>query len=178
MNCTQWFLLLKNNRRALCFAQYNKARKIQKSLEYNTDPDATVIHHLRDTEEQRKYNDEHYELWGFEIDEDGNEHFEYGKYVIFVTPDEHRKIHKCSEETRKKISEVAKKNWRDDSFRQMMLNAQVSSWSQERRCKISIALKGKKFTIERCKAISERQRGRHLSEEHRRHISEGAMLAE
>lgn len=64
---------------------YNKTRKIQKSLKYNSNPESKVIHHLRDTEEQRKYNDEHYELFGFEIDENGNEHFEYGKYVIFVT---------------------------------------------------------------------------------------------
>jgi hypothetical protein len=80
-----------------------KVRKIQKSLQYNNNQDAIVIHHLRDTEEQRKYNDEHYELWGFEIDEDGNEHFEYGKYVIFVTKEEHTEIHRCSDETKNKI---------------------------------------------------------------------------
>ena len=51
------------------FKWYNKTRKIQKSLQYNQDINAKIIHHLRDTEEQRKYNDEHYELWGFEIDE-------------------------------------------------------------------------------------------------------------
>ena len=50
---------------------YNLTRKFQRSLCYEQDPNATVIHHLRDTEEQRKYNDEHYELWGFEIDENG-----------------------------------------------------------------------------------------------------------
>jgi len=74
----------------------NASREIQLSLKYNPDPNATVRHHLRDTEEQRKYNDEHYELWGFEIDENGNEHFEYGKYIIFVTHEEHRKIHDVS----------------------------------------------------------------------------------
>ena len=80
---------------------YNKTRKIQKSLQFNTDKAATVIHHLRDTEEQRKYNDTYYEFWGF--NQDGT--FEYGKYVIFVTKEEHTEIHKCSEETRKKMKE-------------------------------------------------------------------------
>lgn len=82
---------------------YNKTRKIQKSLQYNNDKNATVIHHLRDTEEQRNYNDEHYELWGFEIDKDGNEYFEYGKYVIFLTKEEHDTYHTLSEETHKKV---------------------------------------------------------------------------
>lgn len=81
---------------------YQKTRSIQKSLKYNTDPSATVIHHLRDTEEQRDYNDTHYEFWGF--NEDGT--FEYGKYVVFVTQEQHSQMHMCSEETRRKISET------------------------------------------------------------------------
>ena len=85
---------------------YHKTRKLQKSLHYVSDPNATVVHHLRDTEEQRKYNDEHYELWGHNLD--GT--FEYGKYVIFVTKEEHAEIHKRSEETRKKISD----SWTDE----------------------------------------------------------------
>lgn len=84
----------------------NASREIQKSLKYNPNPKATIRHHLRDTEEQRKYNDEHYELWGFEIDEDDNEHFEYGKYMIFVTHEEHNIIHALSEETRKKVGDA------------------------------------------------------------------------
>lgn len=55
-------------------------RSIQRSLKYNSNPNATQIHHLRDTEEQRKYNDLHYEYWGF--NQDGT--FEYGKYVILL----------------------------------------------------------------------------------------------
>ena len=91
----------------------NASREIQRSLRYNRDPNAIVRHHLRDTEEQRKYNDEHYELWGFEIDENGNEHFEYGKYIIFITPEEHTKIHSVSDETKKKLSESAAAAWND-----------------------------------------------------------------
>lgn len=90
------------------FEWYNKTRKIQKSLCYEQDPNAKVIHHLRDTEEQRKYNDEHYELWGFEVDEDGNEHFEYGKYVVFWTKEHHDEYHSGSEETLYKRSKSLK----------------------------------------------------------------------
>ena len=89
---------------------YNKTRKIQKSLQHNEDPKAKVIHHLRDTEEQREYNDTYYEFWGF--NQDGT--FEYGKYVIFVTKKQHTEIHKCSEETRNKISTTLKKTLSTD----------------------------------------------------------------
>lgn len=86
---------------------YNQVRKKLLSKEFesleNCDIDARVIHHLRDTEEQRKYNDEHYELFGFEVDENGNGHFEYGKYVVFWTKEHHINYHHHSEETRKKI---------------------------------------------------------------------------
>lgn len=99
-----------------------KSRNIQKSLKYNHDPNATVRHHLMDTEEQRKYNDEHYELWGFEIDENGNESFTYGKYVIFVTPEEHRKIHTASELTRQRISRAnSGKKWSEESKKNLSI---------------------------------------------------------
>lgn len=101
---------------------YHKTRSIQRSLRYNTDKTAVVIHHLRDTEEQRKYNDSYYELWGHNLD--GT--FEYGKYVIFVTQEQHSQIHMCSEETRKKISETE--------------TGKVVS--EETRKKISISCKG------------------------------------
>lgn len=105
---------------------YNKTRKIQKSLQYNEDPKARVIHHLRDTEEQRTYNDTYYEFWGF--NQDGEDHPFYGEHH---TDESRRKISKAlsgdkhprfgkkgkdcpiygrklSEETKKKISEGTK----------------------------------------------------------------------
>jgi hypothetical protein len=96
------------------FKWYNKTRKIQKSLQYNSDPNAKIIHHLRDTDEQRKYNDNHYELWGFEIDENGSEHFEYGKYVVFVTEEWHNNYHSQSDETKRKNSESVKASMTED----------------------------------------------------------------
>ena len=107
MNCKEWRTLKNTNPEFLNWDYYNNVKKLQRSLKYNHDPNAVVIHHLRDTEEQRKYNDEHYEFWGHNLD--GT--FEYGKYVIFVTEEWHAKYHAQSEETRKKISESNKLNY-------------------------------------------------------------------
>lgn len=114
----------------------NKAKAIQISLQYNQNPNATHIHHLRDTEEQRKYNDEHYELWGF--NQDGT--FEYGKYVIFVTKEEHTEIHRVSEETRRKIGNASKKNWENPAYRRRITESNIGktmSDSAKRKCRIS-----------------------------------------
>ena len=108
MNSKEWKELCSIDHKTAYF-WYNKVKRILKSKEFesleNCDKDARVIHHLRDTEEQRKYNDEHYEMFGIEIDANGNEHFEYGKYVVFWTKAHHDEYHSGSEETRKKRSE-------------------------------------------------------------------------
>ena len=133
----------------------NRARDIQKLLRYNSNPKAIIIHHLRDTEEQRKYNDEHYELWGHNLD--GS--FEYGKYVIFVTKEEHTEIHRCSEETRKKRSETLKSN-------PPMKGKHLTDETKE---KLRIANVGKHHTdetIEKIKLNHSRNRlGKHLTDE-------------
>lgn len=120
------------------FEWYNKARKLQKSLQYNSDPSAIVIHHLRNTEEQRNYNDEHYELWGHNLD--GS--FEYGRYVIFVTKEEHLEIHSCSEETRAKVSIANKLHWEDPVYKSAMIKKIKESWTQERKESYSKAQSG------------------------------------
>jgi hypothetical protein len=56
-----------------------------------------IIHHLRETEEQRQFNDQHYERWGFDFDGEM-------KYCIKMTAQEHRLYHGQSKETRKKKS--------------------------------------------------------------------------
>lgn len=167
---------------------YNRTRKIQRSLKYNSDENANRIHHLRDTEEQRKYNDEHYELWGHNLD--GT--FEYGKYVIFVTKEEHSKIHACSEETRKKISEANKGKHRTEESRKKM----SESWTNKRKLLYGLSHSGKnnnfyggkfseialakmsKSSKERWEDAQYRSRmhavltGREMSDESRRKISE------
>lgn len=93
-----------------------KAKRLQRSLKYNNDPNANCIHHLQDTEEQIKYNDEHYEYFGF--NEDGT--FEYGKYVIFVTKEWHDNYHRNSALTKQHISDGCKQVWQRDGYREYM----------------------------------------------------------
>lgn len=96
MNQKEWKTSGKFNGK---YKWYNQTRKLQRSLCYESDPNANIIHHLRDTEEQRNYNDTHYEYWGF--NEDGT--FEYGKYVVFWTKEHHDSYHAESEETHSKV---------------------------------------------------------------------------
>ena len=147
----------------------NEVRKIQRSLKYNPNPNATVRHHLRDTEEQRKYNDEHYEYFGF--NQDGT--FEYGKYVIFVTKEEHTEIHKVSDETRKKLSisnknksketlakmsAASRRNWQNQDYIEKMKHRSehrtYCCHTDETKNKISISQKAN-MTDEHRKVISE-----------------------
>lgn len=101
MNRKEW---LECDNNEIRWHWYHKCEEIRKTLKYNQDPNATHKHHLFDTPEQIEYNNTHYEMWGF--NEDGT--FEYGKYIVFVTPEEHSKIHSNSEITRRKMSENRK----------------------------------------------------------------------
>ena len=143
----------------------NLCRAEQKSLKYNPDPKATVRHHLRDTEEQRKYNDEHYEMWGFNLD--GT--FEYGKYVIFVTKEEHTNIHSHSEDTRRKISESNKANYTNER-RQRVSECMKKRYIEnpERH-----PTKGKHHSDATKSKISESHKSENMSDEYRKNLSEG-----
>lgn len=92
MNKKEWDLACKN--KTANHHWDSACRRIQRSLKYNPDPKAVHRHHLMNTSEQIEYNTNHYEMWGF--NEDGT--FEYGKYIIFVTQEEHSKIHDVSGE--------------------------------------------------------------------------------
>lgn len=133
------------------------------------------IHHRDDTEECIKYNEEHYELWGF--NEDGT--FEYGKYVVFMTHAEHSYYHhhgekhhmygrkgtdnplfgrSCAEETKRKISESNTGRKRTD----------------EVRYKMSISAKNRPpISDETRKKLSEVHKGRVCSDETREKIRLG-----
>lgn len=146
---------------------YNKTRKIQKSLKYNSNPESKVIHHLRDTEEQRKYNDEHYEFWGF--NQDGT--FEYGKYVIFLTKEEHTEVHKCSEETIKKKLE--------NQPRGINHHLYGKHQSDEVKEKLRLTNLGKHHSEETCKKISEHNAksmlGKHHTDETKQKLREANL---
>jgi hypothetical protein len=152
MNRKEWKELCKRDC-AKAHYWYNKVTKKRVSKEFEsdsrTDKDAKVIHHLRDTDEQRKYNDEHYELFGFEIDENGSEHFEYGKYVVFWTKEHHNEYHRHSEETRKKISIGNKGKTLSDLHKKVLSLANKGKHlSDASRHKISKSLTGIKQSDE------------------------------
>jgi hypothetical protein len=107
---------------------YHKCEKIRKSLKYNNNPNATHKHHLFDTPEQTEYNNTHYEMWGF--NEDGT--FEYGKYIVFVTPEEHSQIHASSDETNEKRRVAMKNKWNDEDYRKFWLEHTMPSFTEDR----------------------------------------------
>lgn len=151
---------------------YNKAKQIQRSLVYNKDAAAKVIHHLRDTEDQRKYNDEHYEFWGF--NQDGS--FEYGKYVVFVTNKEHTEIHKHSEETRRKMREhnaksMLGKHHSEDAKHSISSALKGITRSDDTKNKISLANKGKIVSQETRDKLS-KSISKIMTPEHKAFISE------
>lgn len=73
-----------------------------------------VIHHLRNTEEERNFNDKYYERWG--IDFDGKL-----KYTVLMTTEEHKQLHSTSDETKEKISKsvsIAKTKYTKEEIRE------------------------------------------------------------
>ena len=79
-----------SNDRKRCAHLYKYVQSLLKEWKVNNNYVCKcVVHHRDDTEECRKYNEEHYELWGF--NEDGT--FEYGKYVVFMTHKNHSSYH-------------------------------------------------------------------------------------
>lgn len=169
MNRKEWDEFCKVDRAKAHF-WYNKTKKKLLSKEFESDPrtdkDAKVIHHLRDTEEQRKYNDEHYELFGFEIDENGNESFTYGKYVVFWTTKHHNDYHHCSEETRKKLS-LAFSGKNNPMYGKTGKDhpAYGRKVSDITRNRLRIALKGKKKSEEHIQHMRDANIGKRASEE-------------
>lgn len=169
MDQRDWKRLCKTDKHSLNWDFYNKTRKLQRSLQFNEDKTATVIHHLRDTEEQRKYNDEYYEFWGF--NQDGT--FEYGKYVIFVTKEEHDKLHSDSEETRenKRLAQI--KRFESSEERRKISEANKNKVvSEETRKKISDSKKGKPRSEKTKEILREKCSGWHHTDEARQKISD------
>lgn len=124
-----------------CYSSYHY--KVKKLLDQwkniNGINEQCAIHHRDDTEETRKYNEEHYELWGF--NEDGS--FEYGRYVVFMTVSDHFKHHlkdrEFSDEYRINIGIAQRKRFEIKENHPMY----GKNHSEETKMKISKANKGK-----------------------------------
>ena len=121
------------------------------------------VHHRDDTDECRKYNDAHYELWGCE--EDGT--FEYGKYVVFMTAADHARYHHIGnknpmygkprpEEVKSKLSALFKgennpfygKHHTDEVHAKIIAAHRGKPLTDEHKAKISAVLRGKKKSEE------------------------------
>lgn len=153
-----------------------------------------VVHHRDDTDECRKYNEEHYELWGFNLD--GT--FEYGKYVVFMTHAEHSSYHntghdRCkgennpfynchhTDEQRIKWSLERKGRKLTEEWKQHISenNAHISGMKGKQHSETSRKQisennahywKGKTFSDEARKRMSEAKKGKPMSEEHKQQL--------
>ena len=107
--------------------------------------------------------------------------------LIFLTPEEHKRLHmqNISDETKKKMSEARKGRTQSEETRKKISEAKKGrtsnrkgvTLSAETRKKMSEAKKGKKlkpFTEEHRRKLSETMKGRIFSEETRRKLSEAA----
>lgn len=108
--------------------------------ENNLDGDY-IIHHRDDTEECRKYNTEHYNMWGHNLD--GS--FEYGKYVVFMTRSEHVSHHHknkvLSDVTKQKISQNHAKQHTKETKQKMSESRKGKVFSKEHKQKMSESCK-------------------------------------
>lgn len=185
MNYTEFWALPNNSDK---WQFHCIVKKIQESFVYNKNPKARIIHHLMETDEQREFNSAHYERFGLNLD--GT--FEYGKYVIFVTKDEHNDIHCRTEEFRlkqrehmialwqdeeyrkkwdairssdsykKKVSDSIKAKWCDEGYRSKVISSQKNLWTDERRLLFSNMKLGEKNPMY----------GKHLSEDTKQKIGD------
>ena len=137
------------------------------------------VHHRDDTDEVRVYNEEHYELWGF--NEDGT--FEYGKYIVFISHEEHSRHHNTgkilSDSTREKMSNSAKNRVASDETRHRISESHLGSknsfygrhHTKETRLKISNSKRGSDIPTEVKLKMSASHTGVPLSDEHKQKIN-------
>lgn len=153
-----------------------------------------VVHHIDNEPNAIKYNNEHYELWGHEIDKNGNLKFELGKYVQFMTRVEHSRYHNTgeknhhyglhlSEDHKNKISNAMKngnspwygKQLSEEHKKKLSLSHMGKTLTPEQRAKISAANKGRVVSPETRKKMSDALKGRkhdiYISEERRNALS-------
>lgn len=78
-----------------------------------------IIHHLRDTKEQRDFNDKYYERWGFDFDG-------IMKYCVVMDAQTHREYHSnlrkgssLTEKDKQKISKATKEAMNTEEVKKM-----------------------------------------------------------
>lgn len=159
MNYEEFWKLVKSHSDKLNWFYYKAVHNILRNSDLYRSGKCMHVHHLCDTEEQRKYNDEHYELWGF--NEDGI--FEYGKYVIFITREEHLRIHAQSEITRSKIGKASKERWSNPEYRERVSKCIKDGNTEDVIAKRNHSLRNTLEKPEIRLKMSESQKNRRLS---------------
>lgn len=200
MNYKEFWKLAKSHSDEINWFYYKAVHDILKKSELYKSDKCMHVHHLCDTEEQRKYNNEHYELWGF--NQDGT--FEYGKYVIFVTQEEHSRIHAKCEITKDKIGKASKERWSDPEYKKCVsklikdsntedviakrirsyrktlekpeVKLRMSASQKNRRLNNPVSEETRKKLREKNLGENNPMYGKHLSEETRQRMSESHKL--
>lgn len=139
-----------------------------------------VIHHLRDTEEQRIFNDTYYERWGYDFDG-------VCKYCVLMKVEDHRAYHRLSEETRKKISDSNKATKSTAEYKERIsgknsyMYGKHRELSDEAKQKISEGIKeffkDEDNRIARSNALKEYYKNNPRTDENKKRISDATKLA-
>lgn len=139
-----------------------------------------VIHHLRDTEEQRAFNDTYYERWGYDFDG-------VCKYCVLMKVEDHRAYHRLSEETRKKIGDSNKATKSTAEYRERVSGKNSHMYGKHRELsditkqKISEGIKeffkDEDNRIARSNALKEYYKNNPRTDENKKKISETTKLA-
>lgn len=121
---------------------YYRVQKLLKDWKIkNNITERCVVHHIDNEPEAIKYNEAHYELFGFELDENGNLIFELGKYAQFMTAAEHIRHHHKGAKRSQETCEKMRQNHAD--FKGENHPRFGKKCSDETKQKISLANKGK-----------------------------------
>ena len=135
MNQKEWKTLLNGPKEAIPHGIFKFRNLAEKYFGYKRGS-GMVIHHLRDTEEQRNFNDMYYERWGFDLDGEM-------RYAIMITKEEHAQIHRLSKETLEKmrlaklgkpLSEQHKKNMSVARKGKTITEASKEKMRESKRC--------------------------------------------
>ena len=113
MNQKEWKTLLNGPKEAIPHGIFKFRNLAEKYFGYQRGS-GMVIHHLRDTEEQRNFNDTYYERWGFNLNGEM-------RYAVMITKEEHTQIHRLSKETlekRGKAISIAKTKYTPEELRE------------------------------------------------------------
>lgn len=177
MNQKEWKTLLNGPKEAIPHGIFKFRNLAEKHFGYKR-CSGMVIHHLRDTEEQRNFNDTYYERWGFDLNGEM-------KYAIMITKEEHTQIHRLSKETIEKIrksTSIAKTKYTPEELyvKQLKSDAEYRAKNKDKirehrkkyyqANKEKIKQKVKEYREANPEIIRERKRKYKM--EHREHINE------